>query len=68
LKLWVIWCIRVMVRGRSPRGERGLKPVVPGYKNMDLSRSPRGERGLKLCRTAIRLDTPRVAPPAGSVD
>ena len=35
-------------RGRSPRGERGLKSQPPGGAESRDRRSPHGERGLKL--------------------
>ena len=37
-------------RGRSPQGERGLKPGLDRQPIGDaVRRSPQGERGLKLC-------------------
>jgi len=37
--------------GRSPHGERGLKPLLPEHKKkVTKGRSPHGERGLKLRR------------------
>ena len=38
------------VRGRSPRGERGLKFNKRLAKGILVGRSPRGERGLKFQR------------------
>ncbi len=54
---------------RSPRGERGLKSLLPLVeKSGILGRSPRGERGLKYGDAPTYPATSAVAPLAGSVD
>ena len=45
----IVWntVIHHICCGRSPRGERGLKPAHPRPAHSNPCRSPRGERGLK---------------------
>ena len=53
--------------GRSPQGERGLKPPPGGEGGGLLGRSPQGERGLKLLGLGRLVAAQLVAPRKGSV-
>ena len=47
---------------RSPRGERGLKPLAVFALFAMSGRSPRGERGLKLSMDLLTTEVPSRSP------
>ena len=57
-----------IVKGRFPRGRRGLKFVQLNRDNHRRRRFPRGKRGLKLKPPTSLMPRSTVASPAGSVD
>ena len=54
----------MLIEGRSPHGERGLKSVIRWVAQGRQGRSPHGERGLKFLGQRGQARPPR-GPPQG---
>ena len=58
----------MLVSGRSPHGERGLKSAIVGQIGDNRGRSPHGERGLKYMQNGRQTPDSSVALLMESVD